>query len=144
TMVSVTEGIVPGTKVESIVAAGAQSVVPGSLSLTNRTISVLVGTPVTSTTGPTDEAIVTFTNEAADPGTLKICKISGATATSNNAPGGTLFNFTVSGVPGTTAVPLGNCVIVGGSQTPVLFPFNSTVTVTEAASAGNAASAITV
>ncbi len=137
TTVSVTEGIVAGTKVQSMVATGAESVVPGSVSITGRTISVVLGTPVTAAGAPGDEAIVTFTDEAADPGTLKICKDLGSPA-----PNGTSFSFTVSGVPGTTVVPLGSCSIVGGSTTPVLFPYNSVQTVTELASTGNATSSI--
>ncbi|MHB1784476.1 MAG: hypothetical protein ACYCTE_17665, partial [Acidimicrobiales bacterium] len=138
TTVSITEGIVAGTKVESMGATGAESVVPGSVSITGRTISVVVGTPVTAAGAPGDEAIVTFVDEAADPGTLKICKDLGSPA-----PNGTSFSFTVSGVPGTTVVPLGSCSIVGGSTTPVLFPYNSVQTVTELASTGNATSSIT-
>ena len=137
TTVSVTEGIVAGTKVQSMVATGAESVVPGSVSITGRTISVVLGTPVTAAGAPGDEAIVTFADEAADPGTLKICKDLGSPA-----PNGTSFSFTVSGVPGTTVVPLGSCSIVGGSTTPVLFPYNSVQTVTELASTGNATSSI--
>lgn len=139
TVVTLNEGIVPGTKVESITAAGAGSIVPDSLSVTAQTVQVVVGTPTTSAGTPTDEAVVYFTNEAANPGTLKICKTAGTPA-----PIGTLFNFTVTGVPGVTTVPVGSCVIVGGDTTPFLFPFNSTVTVTEAGSADNAASAISV
>lgn len=139
TTVSITEGIVPGTKAEDISATGAGSIVPDSVSLTDRTISVVVGTPTTSSWDPTDEAIVTYTDEAADPGMLKICKTAGSPA-----PVGTVFSFTVAGLPGTTDVPVGSCAIVGGSESPVLFPFNSTQTITESASTGNATSAISV
>ena len=83
--------------------------------------------------------MVTFTNEAADPGPLEICKAAGTPA-----PVGTSFSFTVSGTTGTTTVPVGGCAIVGGSLDPTLFPFNSTQTVTELASSGNATSAISV
>ena len=63
TAVTITEGVVAGTKVASITAPSAL-IVPGSLSLPNRTIQVIAGP------GETD---VTFTDEAADPGQLKIC-----------------------------------------------------------------------
>jgi len=144
TSVTVTEGIVPGTKVENIAASGAESVVPGSSSLTNRTVTILVGTPVTASLPgnlPSNEAVVTFTNVDANPGTLKICKFAG---TVPGPPIGNSFSFTVSGVSGTTTVGLGNCAFVMNGSSPALFPFNSTQTVTEAASTGNAASAITV
>jgi len=148
TTVSVTEGIVPGSKVESITPSGAESVVPGSSSVTNRTVSIIVGNPTTiggapSTVPDVNEAVVTFLDENAAPGTLKICKNAG---TVPGAPVGTSFNFTVSGNPGiTTTVGLGNCAfVVNASGATVLFPFNSTETVTETASAGNATSAIVV
>ena len=136
TQVTVTEGIVPGTKVESITGTGAESL--GTPSLPTRSVTVTVGTPTSSNGLATNEAIVTFQNEAAAPGELKICKLAGAVP-----PVGNVFNFTVSGVAGTTSVNLGNCAVVGGPLTPTMFPYNSTVTVTELASASNAASAIT-
>jgi hypothetical protein len=135
TVVTITEGIVAGTKVESIVPTGAYSTVPNSLSLTGRTIQVIVGTPTTATAGPTDLAAVTFTDVAADGGTLKICKVAGAVA-----PVGTNFTFTVGSY--TTVVPLGGCNFVESAGVPVIFPYNSVQTVTEAASANNAATSI--
>jgi hypothetical protein len=68
--VKIVEGITPGTKVESIdVNPGTDSegtplIVPGSESLPNGTVKVIAGP------GETD---VTYTDEPADPGTLKIC-----------------------------------------------------------------------
>ncbi|HXZ82533.1 MAG TPA: hypothetical protein VED84_02140, partial [Acidimicrobiales bacterium] len=48
TVVSITEGIVPGSKVESIATDGnGESVVTGYPSLTGRTTEIVVGTPVT-------------------------------------------------------------------------------------------------
>jgi hypothetical protein len=71
---------------------------------------------------------------------MKICKYAG---TLPGPPVGTVFNFTVSGAPGTTSVNLGNCAFVlGANGLPMQFPFNSTQLVTESASALNAASAI--
>ena len=145
TKVTVTESIVPGTKVASITTDGtSESVVPGSLSTLNRTVQVIVGTPTSlssTLSAPTNEAIVTFTNQAADLGTLKICKVAG---TNPGPPIGSVFSFSVTGAPGTTSVTVGQCAFVlNASGTPMQFPFNSTVTVTEAGSAGNAAQAIT-
>jgi hypothetical protein len=141
--VSVTEGIVAGSKVESITASGAESVSTPA-SVTNRTVSIIIGNPTTpSTATDVNEAVVTFLNENATPGTLKICKNAG---TVPGPPVGTSFNFTVSGNPGvTTTVALGNCAFVtNASGATVLFPFNATETVTETASASNATSAIVV
>jgi hypothetical protein len=73
------------------------------------------------------ETVATFTNYAAPPGTLKICKIAG-----NGVTVGTPFTFTAS--DGTTQhmdtvnagpAPGGNCVIDG------TWPVNDPVTVTE-------------
>ncbi|MGA9077491.1 MAG: hypothetical protein WB383_04055 [Acidimicrobiales bacterium] len=141
TLVTISEGIVPGSKVKSITTDGnGETIVTGFPSITGRTIEILVGTGVgSSLSTPVNEAVVTFTNEAADPGPLEICKDAGTPA-----PVGTSFSFTVSGTTGTTTVPVGGCAIVGGSLDPTLFPFNSTQTVTELASSGNATSAISV
>lgn len=142
TVVSVTEGIVAGSKVQAIVGDGGDSVVPNSISLTGRTISVIVGTPVTASINPINETVVAFANEYADPGTLKICKAAGTPA-----PIGTNFSFTTSGVGavGGGTVPVGSCAFVLNSTGGILqIPFNTNVTVTEGASAGNATSAISV
>jgi hypothetical protein len=70
------------------------------------------------------ETVATFTNYAAPPGALKVCKIAGPGVTV-----GTLFDFTATGlapfqVPAGPA-PGGSCEIVG------TIPINSQVTVTE-------------
>ena len=49
----------------------------------------------------------------------------------------------MTGVTAPVVVPVGGCQVVGGATTPVAFPFNSTVTISEVPSAGNVASAIT-
>ena len=137
TAVTVTEGIVPGTKVENISAVGAESM-PSAPSLTARTTTVIVGTPVTSMSNPANEAVVTFQDEAAGTGTLKVCSTPGTVV-----PIGTSATFTVTGAPGTTTVGYGLCAFVDGADgVPMLFPFNSTVTITQAASADNATTAI--
>jgi hypothetical protein len=143
TPVAVSEGVVPGTKVFDIETTGsASTVLTPATSLINRTTNIIMGNSVLGTTS-TNEALVTYTNEIAAPGTLKVCKVAGT----GLAPLGTTFNFTV--VNGATtynvAVPLGQCdFVVDSTGTPVLFPFNTTLLVTEAASTGNLAQAITV
>jgi len=148
TVVSVTEGIVQGTKVESISAVGAESTVTGSLSLPNRTESFTVGNPTTGT-GTTDEAIITFVDEVAAPGQLKICKLAGTTPGAPVVPASGVFSFTVTqagstAVLATANVPLGACVIVVNSTNGGLFAFNQNLTITETGTPSNVASAITV
>jgi hypothetical protein len=96
TSIAVTEGIVPGTKAETIVGSGADSTVTGSVSIPSRTITVILGTPVTAAPGqilPGNEAVVTYTNEVAAPGELKICKLNPPAGVL--APIGTSFGFTL-------------------------------------------------
>jgi len=128
TMVTITEGIVPGTKVGSIVTSpttnvgGGSTVVPGSLSLPNRTVAVILGA---------GETVVTYEDIPALNGTLKLCKA--ATTTPPLIPTGTPFSFTVAPVAPTTGatttvtVPSGSCIVVGS------FAFDSTWAITEAA-----------
>ena len=65
TVVTITEGITPGTKVGSIVTnpvtntGGGSTVVPGSLSLPNRTVAVVLGA---------GETVVTYQDVPALPG----------------------------------------------------------------------------
>ncbi len=86
------------------------------------------------------ETVATYTNYAAPPGTLKICKIAG-----NGVAVGTPFTFTAT--DGTTQhrdivnagpAPGGNCVIDG------TWPVNDPVTVTETLPPGVSVSKITV
>ena len=83
TVITVTEGIAPGSKVEAITPSLGYSEAAGGTSLTGRSITLTVGTPVAQITGtPQDEAIATFENRSCtDPGTLKICKIAGTPGT---------------------------------------------------------------
>ncbi len=118
TQVNITEGIVPGTKVASISVSptansqGASPIVTGSLSLPNRTVSIIAGA------GETD---VTYVDETADPGTLKIC----VAPTTNPAAG--VVPFTVNGTQtidvnlSSTAV---QCTLDSSS-----FPFDGPVTI---------------
>jgi len=139
TVVTITEGIVPGTKVNAIATTGAASTNLPYPDLINRTTVITVGN-LTTGTSSTDEAIVTFTDQNALDGDLKICKYAGT----GLAPLGTTFNFTVTGDGSyTVAVPLGQCEFVGGNTSPIEFPYNQTLTVTEAASTGNEAQSIT-
>jgi len=150
TTVTITEGIVPGSKVETIGVTGAASVVTGSLSTPNRTVQVVIGTLTSSPSAPTNAAIVTFTNQYANPGLLKICKVVGTLTTTNGPPVGTVFNFTINGGTALTSVSLGNCTTVGTLNaagtvfTPTPFPYDSTVLVTEQPTTSNVASAISV
>jgi hypothetical protein len=124
TTVNVAEGVVPGTQVSSITVAPPDRLVPGSINLAARTVSVVMGS---------GETVVTYTNIPAPPGTLKICKIAGP-----GVAAGSAWTFTIAGITGTTSVPAGSCAIVGP------FPFNSTQTITETAQAGFVVTAITV
>jgi hypothetical protein len=148
TPVTITEGIVPGTEVATggIVTTGsATTAVTPATSVINRTTSIIMGNGVTSVTNPlmtsTNEALVTFTDQIAEPGTLKVCKVPGT----GLAPLGTIFNFTVANGATTysVAVPLNECeFVVDSTGTPVEFPYNTTLLVTEAASTGNLAQKI--
>jgi hypothetical protein len=159
TSVAITEGIVPGTKVESISAPALLSTTTvNALSVStpavdsSRTITVVLGTPVNEMgiTNPGNEAVVTYLDEIAAPGELKLCKYSASVlpvTPTPLAPIGTTFSFTLSGaVTGTVSIPLGDCYIVLNSAgtAPLQIPFNSTVHIAEAPSTGNAVYAITV
>jgi hypothetical protein len=124
TTVNVAEGVVPGTQVSSITVAPPDRLVPGSINLAARTVSVVMGS---------GETVVTYTNIPAPPGTLKVCKNAGP-----GVAAGSPWTFTVAGMTGTVTVPAGSCAIVGP------FPFNSTQTITEAAQTGFVVTAITV
>ena len=82
TTVTLTEGIVPGQKVNSITTTpttnvgGGSTIVPGSLSLPNRTVQVVLGA---------GETVVYYENAPAGNGLLKLCA---------NAPLGTVTEFT--------------------------------------------------
>jgi hypothetical protein len=118
TQVNITEGVVPGTKVASISVSptsnsqGASPVVPSSLSLPNRTVSVIAGA---------GETTVTYTNELADPGTLKIC----VAPTTNPAAGTVPFTVNASQ---TIDVNLSSTA-VQCTLDPTSFGFNSSVSI---------------
>jgi len=125
TVISLTEGIVPGTKVESINVNPAGNVVPTTLSLTGRTVQVLIGA---------GETVVTFTDVAADPGTLKVCATAGTTP---GPPTVTSFTYTINTSQSLT-VPVGGCQVAG------TYPFNSNVTIVQTSPAPNAVSGYTI
>ncbi len=118
TQVNITEGITPGTKVAAIIVnpltngQGAGTVVPGTLSLPNRTVSVYAGA------GETD---ITFVDQPADPGMLKIC----VNPTDNVTPG--TVPFSVNGTQ-TIDVNLTNSS-VQCTLDPTPFAFDSPVTI---------------
>jgi len=118
TQVNITEGVVVGTKVASIAASptsnsqGISPIVPGSLSLPNRTISVIAGA---------GETTVTYTDEVADPGTLKIC-----VASTTNPAAGTV-PFTVNG---TQMIDVNlSSTAVQCTLDPTTFAFNGSVSI---------------
>jgi hypothetical protein len=119
TTVSVAEAISAGTMVPlgGITVSPTGRIVAGSLNEGTRSVGVIVGSGTT---------IVTYTNIAAPPGTLKICKTAGA-----GVAAGAAFSFTV----GTSSVTVlaGSCAIVGGPAAPTTFPFMSVQTITELA-----------
>lgn len=126
TQVNVTEGIVPGTKVEAIDvnpranSQGMSPIVPGSLSLPNRTVSVIAGA------GETD---ITFTDELAAPGQLKICLMPADSAlTTGTVP------FLVNGTE-MLDVNLSNTSIQC-TVDPTTYAFNSSVSISGGALPG--------
>jgi hypothetical protein len=118
TQVNITEGVVPGTKVASISASptsnsqGISPIVPGSLSDPNRTVSVIAGA---------GETTVTYTDELADPGTLKIC-----VAPTTNPSAGTI-PFSVNGTQ-TIDVNLSSTA-VQCTLDPTTFAFDGSVSI---------------
>jgi len=135
TAITVTEGIVPGTKVESIVDTDAKNgsvaesilntgTVTAPVLATNvvtRSVTYVLGTPVTATqTVPGNEVAATFTDVDAAPGTLKVCKYAGTNAAGTVVqPVGTTFNYTYTGTAyatvASTGVAVGQVVPVSGS-----------------------------
>lgn len=127
TIVGITEGVVPGTKVApNGITVNVPSRITTPANITNRTISVKLGP---------GETVVTYTDKAADPGVLKVCKAAGSGVTSGT------YSFTVGST--TVSVPVGTCVQVKPNAAGT-FPFNSTQTIVEAAVAGSAVTAIDV
>ena len=127
TQVTITEGVVPGTKVGGIYVTpnlntqGMSPIVPGSESLPNRTISVIAGA------GETD---ITYVDVPADPGQLKICVTPTSGATNGTA------NFLVNGtqmINVNVSATAEQCTL-----DPSTFAFNSAVTLSGTVAAPNA------
>lgn len=131
---TVTEGVVPGTKVGNIVAQNGATVVPTTLSLTGRSVQVVLG-------NGTGEGLVNYWNIPAAPGELKLC-VNGTVTGSPSVSFLTTWAGNTTGT--TTVVNQGQCVPVGGVSNPTAIPFNSTVKVVGTASAGNVFVASTV
>ncbi len=126
TTVPITEDIIAGTKVGSITVNpatdaydGSPTVVPGTLSTANRTVTVQLGA---------GETVVTYQNVPASPGTLKICKVAGVSTPP--VPATQSFSFTVTPPTGsaiTLSLLPGACGVVG------TFPYDTTLGIVEAA-----------
>lgn len=118
TQVNITEGVTPGTKVDSIWvdpttnSQGDSPIVPDSLSLPNGTVSIIAGA------GETD---VYYTDEWADPGQLKICVDPTTNPTAGTVP------FTVGGTQ-TIDVNLSSTA-VQCTLDPNTFAFDSSVSI---------------
>jgi hypothetical protein len=140
TQVTITEGIVPGTKVESIVDSQSAGTPAATSSTTDRTTTVILGPGQTT---------VTYTNQAAAPGELKVCASPGTVPGAPNSPSTfTVTDASVTASPLTVVINYAGtstqCEIVGGTATPTLFPFNSTATVATTNSNGNLTTGIVV
>jgi len=137
TKVTVSEAAVPGTAVTGITVSPANREVPGAETLTPLpdpanpagSDAVILGS------GETD---ISFLNSSEPGGTLKVCEAAGV-----GLPAGASFLFTISTSPaptgsGTTAlVPAGSCTLVPNPATSTgLWPFNSTVKITQVTPAG--------
>jgi hypothetical protein len=136
TTVAVSEGVVPGTAVTAITVTPSSREVPGAKKLS----------PLPNPTAPgpagqdavvlgSGETQVAFTNASEPGGTLKICE-----NLDPKAPAGTTFTFAVSsptpaGSTTNASVPMGSCTIVPNPVTlDGLWLYNSTVTISQAAS----------
>jgi hypothetical protein len=118
TRVNVTEGVTAGTKVASIAVSptansqGNSPVVPGTLSLANRTVSVIAGA---------GETTLTYTDEPAKAGTLKICLDPTTNPSAGTVPFTVNGNQTIDVNLSSTAV---QCTLDSSS-----FAFNGPVTI---------------
>ena len=109
TEITVTETNIPsGLQVSDITVNPSSQLVAGSADLSHARVRVIVGTGVTE---------VSFTNQQAQSGQVKVCKEGGPGVSGN-------FTFNVSGV-GSITVTAGNCSL------PFSFAVGTHVTVTE-------------
>ena len=169
TTVTITEGVTPGTEVRAINAYGAESTLPDNDSddpnLATRSVSLIIGTPVTSTGSSSDAAVVYFVDGLAVPSTLKICKdapagsgpftftVAGPQYVSKYTSTGTLttgwFYGEIANQSFTVSVPANECefatppTYTGDPNSEASLPYNSTQLVTESGTANFMATAIT-
>ena len=124
--VTVTETPTIGDLVSDVTACSYNEFGECVPDLISWTLPDLYATVPVATGGVSSETLTTFTNYAAFPGQLKVCKIAGL-----GTPVGTEFTFTVTGIPSfqVQAGPPsqgGFCQLVAGT-----FPVNTPVTIAE-------------
>jgi len=124
--VTVTEAPTIGDLVSDVTACSYNEFGECVPDLVSWTLPDLYATVPVATGDSSLETLVTFTNYAASPGQLKVCKIAGL-----GTPVGTEFTFTVTGIPPfqVQAGPAGQggfCQLVAGT-----FPVNTPVTIAE-------------
>jgi hypothetical protein len=124
--VTVTEAPTIGDLVSDVTACSYNEFGECVPDLISWTLPDLYATVPVATGGVSSETLTTFTNYAASPGQLKVCKIAGL-----GTPVGTEFTFTVTGIPPfqVQAGPPGQggfCQLVAGT-----FPVNTPVTIAE-------------
>jgi len=124
--VTVTEAPTIGDLVSDVTACSYNIFGQCVPDLISWTLPDLYATVPVASGGVSSETLTTFTNYAASPGQLKVCKVAGL-----GTPVGTEFTFTVTGIPPfqVQAGPAdqgGFCQLVAGT-----FPVNTPVTIAE-------------
>jgi hypothetical protein len=124
--VTLTEAPTIGDLVSNVTACSYNEFGECVPDLISWTLPDLYATVPVASGGVSSETLTTFTNYAASPGQLKVCKIAGL-----GTPVGTEFTFTVTGIPPfqVQAGPPGQggfCQLVAGT-----FPVNTPVTIAE-------------
>jgi len=137
--VTVTEAPTIGDLVSDVTACSYNEFGECVPDLISWTLPDLYATVPVESGGVSSETLTTFTNYAASPGQLKVCKIAGL-----GTPVGTEFTFTVTGIPPfqVQAGPPGQggfCQLVAGT-----FPVNTPVTIAETPNAGYPLTSATV
>ena len=137
--ITVTEAPTIGDLVSDVTACSYNEFGECVPDLVSWTLPDLYATVPVATGGVSSETLTTFTNYAASPGQLKVCKIAGL-----GTPVGTEFTFTVTGIPPfqVQAGPPGQggfCQLVAGT-----FPVNTPVTIAETPNAGYPLTSATV
>jgi len=137
--VTVTETPTIGDLVSNVTACSYNEFGECVPDLISWTLPDLYATVPVATGGVSSETLTTFTNYAASPGQLKVCKIAGL-----GTPVGTEFTFTVTGIQPfqVQAGPPGQggyCQLVPGT-----FPVNTPVTIAETPNASYPMTSATV